>query len=95
MLISIHKIESLYTRLSKLGNTHSYTKIKNVLILQCDNCDKVFERALSSMSAERRTNSYYHVCNICDVKRFAQRKGVERRFIWSRLASSTDIISKL
>ena len=94
MLLEIRKIETTYTRNSKLGQRHVYKKTKNILILRCDNCGMIFERDFASMSPERRTNSYFHVCNRCDSKRFAQRKGVERRFIWNKLASSADDISK-
>jgi len=95
MLLSIRKIETIHLRNSKLGLAHEYKKVKNILIMRCDNCNAIFERELSTMSPERRTNSYFHVCNNCDTKRFAQRKGVERRFIWNKLASSADDISKL
>lgn len=95
MLLEIRKIDLIYTRTSKLGKIHEYKKIKNILILQCDCCGGVFERDLAAMTPMRRTNSYFHVCNKCDSKRFAQSKGAERRFIWNKLASITDDISKL
>lgn len=89
------KVVTTYTRKSKLGLEHSYTRVKNVAVCRCDNCGAVFEREQSYIAPKRRSNTYFHVCKNCDSKRFAQRKGVERRVIWSRLASSTDDISKL
>jgi len=95
MLLEIRKTLTKYVRCSKLGKSHEYSKIKTVLILRCDNCNSVFERPISKIQPKRRNNSYFHVCADCDVKRFAQRKGVERRFIWDRRADSTDDISKI
>lgn len=95
MIIEIKKIINTYKRVSKLGIEHNYKKIKNVIVLRCDNCGSIFERDVSSMSPKRRSNAYFHVCENCDTKRFAQRKGVERRFIWDRHVDSTDDISKI
>jgi hypothetical protein len=47
------------------------------------------------METKRISDSYFHCCPKCDAKKFAQRKGVERRFIWDRPASSNDDISKI
>ena len=95
MLLTIKKVVTEYTRKSKLGLEHTYAKVRSIVILRCDNCGNIFERAQSTISPKRRSNVYFHVCEHCDPKRFAQRKGVERRFIWNKLASSTDDISKL
>lgn len=95
MLLEVKKILTTYTRTSKLGLVHEYKKFKSIMILKCDNCWKVFERPLAKMSPRRRNNSHFHVCDKCDAKRFAQQKGVERRFIWDRRADSTADISKL
>lgn len=95
MLIEFRKVLSKYIRPSKLGIDHEYAKTQTVVVLRCDNCGGVFERPQSKMSPKRRSNSYFHVCDNCDKKRFAQRKGAERRTIWDRPASSNDDISKL
>jgi uncharacterized C2H2 Zn-finger protein len=95
MLITIKNILTCFSRQSKLGNVHEYKRVKTIAILRCDNCGEVFERAKEQMSPNRLSNNYFHVCNKCDQKRFAQRKGVERRTIWDRPASSNDDISKL
>jgi hypothetical protein len=95
MLIEQKKVTTTYKRLSKLGRVHEHTRTKIVLVLRCDNCSKVFERDQSKINSKRRSNAYFHVCPDCDAKRFAQRKGVERRFIWDKPASSADDISKL
>jgi hypothetical protein len=34
------------------------------------------------MDSKRKSNRYYHVCSNCDAKRFAQKKGVDRRKLW-------------
>jgi hypothetical protein len=40
------------------------------------------------------SNNYFHVCSNCDAKRFAQRKGIERKKIWDMPASSDLPVSK-
>ena len=95
MLIKLKSIVTAYFRPSKLGHLHEYKKVKTVAVLRCDNCRELFERDKSKMSPGRLGNNHFHVCGNCDAKRFAQRKGVERRTIWDRPASSTDDISKL
>jgi Zn finger protein HypA/HybF involved in hydrogenase expression len=95
MLIAQKKVITTYKRLSKLGKVHEHTRTKIVLELRCDNCSRLFERDQSKINPKRRSNTYFHVCPDCDAKRFAQRKGVERRFIWDKPASSSDDISKL
>ena len=95
MLIKLVKITTTHTRLSKLGKSHEYTRHKTIAVLKCDNCGKIFERPQSNLTPSRRSNRYFHVCGECDAKRFAQRKGAERRTIWNRPASSDDDISKL
>ena len=95
MLLEQKKVTTTYKRLSKLGKEHEHTRTKIVLVLRCDNCSKVFERDQAKINSKRRSNAYFHVCPECDAKRFAQRKGVERRFIWDKPASSSDDISKL
>jgi hypothetical protein len=47
------------------------------------------------MDPKRVSNNYFHICPNCDAKRFAQRKGVEKRKIWDMPASSMMPIGKL
>lgn len=84
-----------YTRISKLGIEHVYTRSKRVIIFRCDSCGEIFKRDRAKMSPKRLSNNYFHCCNSCDSKKFAQRKGAERRTIWDKPASSLDDISKL
>lgn len=95
MLIAQKKVTTTYKRLSKLGKVHEHSRTKVVLELRCDECGAIFERDQCKVDTKRRSNAYFHVCSDCDAKRFAQRKGVERRFIWDKPASSADDISKL
>ena len=95
MLITLRKILSTHIRPSKLGCLHEYKKTRTVAVLRCDNCGEIFERAKALMSPQRLSNNYFHVCSECDPKKFAQRKGAERRTIWNRPASSSDDISRL
>lgn len=95
MILEIKKILSTFVRPSKLGKAHEYKKYKTVLVIRCDNCKEVFEREISKMEPKRRTNSYFHVCNKCDAKRFAQKKGLQRKYIWDLPVSSLNDISDL
>ena len=95
MILEIKRILCSHKRPSKLGKDHEYKKYKSVVVLRCDNCKRVFERDLSKMEAKRRTNTYFHVCTKCDAKRFAQRKGLDKRYIWDRSVNSLDDISGL
>ena len=95
MLLNTEYQISEYTRKSKLGKTHSYTRKKTILILRCDCCSEIFQREKGSMDPDRVTNNVYHVCKNCDAKRFAQEKGVERRHIWDMPVSSLKTISQL
>jgi ribosomal protein L37AE/L43A len=78
-----------YVRVSKLGIEHAYTRKRTVLIFACDNCGVEFRRLKGSMDPKRISNNYFHCCPDCDSKKFAQRKGVERKKIWDMPASST------
>lgn len=89
MFIREEKIEEVYYRTSKLGIQHEYTRIRTNVVFTCDNCGHNFARPKGSVSPKRLSNNYFHCCNNCDSKRFAQKKGVERRFIWDLPASST------
>ena len=87
MYIGRETTATVYTRPSKLGNTHDYIRNKTVAVFRCDNCDEIFRRELKKISQKRLSNNYFHVCSDCDAKRFAQRKGVERKKIWDMPAS--------
>lgn len=80
--MGIKKICVEYTRTSKLKKSHAYSRTQTWLVLQCDSCESLFERPQSSMDPKRRSNKYYHVCSNCDAKKFAQKKGVDRRKLW-------------
>jgi hypothetical protein len=87
MYIGKETVSTEYTRVSKLGNQHSYFRNKTVVILCCDNCDGMFRRDLKKIDPKRLSNNYFHVCENCNSKQFAQRKGVERKQIWDMPAS--------
>jgi len=95
MYIKEFLVAKRYTRLSKCGVKHEYTRNRTVLVLRCDNCNTEFERLRSSMDPNRINNNYFHVCGSCDSKKFAQKMGVTRKHIWDLPASSGLDISKL
>jgi hypothetical protein len=95
MLVQIKKVTTQYTRPSKFKNTHVYTRTKTVAVIQCDNCLQTFERDQGKMDRQRVSKDYYHVCANCNPKQFAQKRGVERRRIWSLSADSDIDISKI
>jgi len=76
-----------FTRISKLGKEHVYYRDKTLAVFRCDNCDEIFKRQLKKISSKRLSNNYFHCCPNCDSKRFAQRKGIERKKIWDMPAS--------
>jgi len=80
--------QTQHVRLSKLGTQHEYVRKKTVAVFRCDNCDATFTRDLKQMDHRRLSNNYFHVCSSCDTKKFAQRKGVERKQIWDMPAST-------
>lgn len=79
--------EIQHVRVSKLGREHIYYRKKTVAIFRCDNCDEMFSRDLKHIDHRRLSNNYFHCCSNCDSKRFAQRKGAERKTIWDMPAS--------
>lgn len=95
MLVSTEYQINEYTRTSKLGIEHAYNRKKTILVLRCDCCGEVFKREKGSMNPKRMNNTVYHVCSNCDVKRFAQEKGVERRHIWDMPVSSLKTLGQL
>jgi hypothetical protein len=88
-------IKTEYTRRSKTGTEHTYYRTKTIVHLRCDNCDCEFTRERGSVDPKRLSNNYFHVCPDCDSKKFAQRKGVERKKVWTLNASSNLPIGKL
>lgn len=95
MLLSTEYTFTSHTRVSKHGIEHEYKRKKTILVLGCDSCGGVFRRDRGSMSPDRINNQFYHVCGNCDVKRFAQEKGVEARYVWNTPASSLKTIGQL
>jgi len=95
MFIRIDLEKVKHTRVSKLGKVHEYERTRSIVILRCDNCREVFTRLRGSMDPKRLNNKYFHVCDMCDSKRFAQTKGVEQKKVWDKPVSSLDDISRL
>ena len=90
MFIKTETERTQHIRKSKLGEEHTYSRIKTVAVLRCDNCDTLFKRDIKKINRKRLSNNYFHVCSNCDAKRFAQRKGVEQKQIWD-LPASTEL----
>ena len=88
MFIGTKFVITEHVRPSKLGTNHTYRRKKTIIILRCDCCGTEFERNKGSMDHNRLNNNFYHVCDKCDIKRFAQEKGVEQRKIWDMPVSS-------
>lgn len=88
------QIDTWHMRRSKLGKQHTYSRKKRMCLFECDSCGEEFSRLRGSMDPKRISNHYYHVCENCDVKRFAQSKGVERKRVWSQNAASDWPINK-
>ena len=83
-----------YTRVSKLGKEHKYQRAKTINVFRCDCCDREFRRDHAKMDPKRISNKYFHVCELCDAKRFAQQMGVARRKIWDMPVSSNISIGR-
>jgi len=95
MFIETIKVLTSYVRESRLGNSHTYKRLKTIAIFRCDNCNTIFERPAAKMEPKRLSNAYFHCCEKCDPKKFAQKKGVDKKVIWNKPASLGDDISKL
>jgi hypothetical protein len=95
MFIREYQVKKRYERISKLKIKHSYYRSVSMIVLRCDNCNTEFERLRGSMDPKRLSNNYFHVCKNCDSKKFAQKKGVEKKQIWNMSASSSTPIGKL
>ena len=96
MCIEEIKKKSRHVRRSKNGVEHQYTKTKTFARLRCDNCNTEFVRPRGSMDPKRLSNNYFHVCNDCDAKRFAQKAGVDQKQKWDNISASSNLtIGKL
>ena len=95
MFITTELETTQHTRTSKLGVEHQYNRTRTLAVFRCDNCGEGFCRPKEKISPKRLNNNYFHCCEHCDAKRFAQKKGVERRLIWDMPVSSTADISRL
>lgn len=95
MFIETKTIVTEHERLSKLGRLYKFNRKKTIAVFRCDNCNQNFSRDLKHVSRKRLSNNYFHCCQECDSKRFAQKKGAERKIIWEKTVSSLDDISKL
>ena len=95
MFITTETETKVYTRTSKLGLEHTYNRTRTLLVFRCDNCGDGFRRLRENVSPKRLNNNYFHCCEHCDAKRFAQKKGVERRLIWDMPVNSDLDISRL
>lgn len=95
MYLGEHTEKRKHTRKSKLGVVHEYYREVTVVELRCDDCGIEFTRPRGSMDPNRLNNNFFHVCNRCDVKKFAQKKGVERKQVWNMSASSSRTIGRL
>lgn len=87
--------KTAHVRTSKLGTLHEYYRQLTIVHFRCDCCGEEFTRSKGSIDPKRLSNNYFHVCSNCDAKRFAQRKGVERKRVWDLPASSNLPIGKM
>lgn len=90
MFIKQYQKQTKHIRKSKCGKEHSYSRNSTFVVLRCDNCEENFERPRGSMDPKRLSNNFFHVCKNCDAKKFAQKRGVERKKIWD-LPANLDI----
>jgi hypothetical protein len=95
MFIKEYTISKRHERLSKLGKAHTYWRTSSICVFRCDSCDEKFERPRGKMDPKRLSNNYFHVCENCDAKRFAQKRGVDRKKVWDLTAGSDIPINKL
>jgi len=95
MFIREFSEQTRHTRKSKLGKEHAYTRERAYCLFTCDNCDTEFTRPRGNMDPKRISNNYFHVCENCDAKRFAQKTGITRKQIWDMPASSDLPIGKI
>lgn len=88
-------VEKKFTRKSKNGQFHSYTRKQRIVNLKCDCCGNNFSRPRGSMDPKRLSNNYFHVCNNCNAKQFAQKRSVEKNHQWELTASSKLPVGRL
>ena len=94
MFIKTSPITEKYTRVSKLGQRHTYSRTRTLVWLCCDSCGTEFSRALGHIDPRRLSNGAFHVCPQCNPKKFAQERGAERRAFWSTPVDKDLDISK-
>ena len=90
MFIKEYRIKTFHTRKSKTGVEHTYSRHQTICKLRCDSCGTDFERPKGKMDPKRLSNNYFHVCDCCDSKRFAQKQGATKRTRY-RLKASSDL----
>jgi len=95
MFLRIEKELRQHLRKGKKGKHHVYKRYRSYAVFQCDECHTEFKREKCKVDPKRFDDAYTHVCENCDPKRFAQKKGVERRKQLDMDVSSTLDISKL
>jgi Zn finger protein HypA/HybF involved in hydrogenase expression len=95
MYLEQRQEECVHVRTSKLGNLHVYSRLRTWVYFRCDSCGSTFQRLKEKVSPKRLSNNYFHCCPNCDSKRFAQKKGAERRTIWDMTVNSNLDISRL
>jgi hypothetical protein len=95
MFITTEIETTIHTRSSKLGKEHEYNRTRTFVVFRCDSCGESFRRLKEKISPKRLNNNYFHCCSNCDAKRFAQKKGAERRTIWDMPVNSDLDISRL
>jgi len=95
MFIRVENSITHYYRKSKKGKFHPYKRMKQIAVFVCDECEKEFKREKGKVDPKRLSDNYFHVCENCDAKKFAQKKGVERKQVWNMSASSDLPINKL
>lgn len=95
MYINETVVEKKFTRKSKNGTEHSYSRKQRIVNLKCDSCGLHFFRPRGSMDPKRLSNNYFHVCDNCNAKQFAQKKSVENGNKWKLNASSQLPIGRL
>ena len=88
-------ITKSYMRKSRKGKFHPYTRKRTMIVFKCDSCAEDFTREKGKVDPRRLSNNYFHVCPKCDPKRFAQKRGVEKRLVWNMSVSTDTPISKL
>jgi len=95
MILGQTVLKRIHVRTSKNGHEHEYYRRATIVNLRCDSCGCDFQRERRKMDPKRLSNNYFHVCSNCDAKRFAQKRGIEKKQIWNIKASSDLPIGKL